>query len=343
MSSLVCPLPFACALLGAALALLAPGDARAEGRKAERAAPAAKPRGDAAAAKPRGDAAAAKPRGDAAAASAGAESSSPAAPKQDLIETCLEDHARGQELRLGGKLLDARAAFLHCSATHCPNQIQRDCSGYLEQIQVQVPSVVLRVTADGVSRGDVKVFIDGRLALDQLTGKALELDPGPHQLRVVLPPYPPYMQSLIVSEGERFRVLEVAFAKPRPNAAPEEGRPERRLEMHRPIPVSAYIFGSVGTAALLSGVGWGVSTWSLKNELEAGCAPTCSEKSVDVLRQRALFADVSWGVGAASLIAAGVFYLIRPEVPLEVEDRVQVGVSWLKERGAVGTLSFSAF
>jgi hypothetical protein len=307
MSSVSRRLPFACALLGAALALLAPS-ARAEGRKAEH-----------------------------------ADSSSPAAPKQDLIETCLEDHARGQELRLGGKLLDARDAFLHCSATHCPNQIQRDCSGYLEQIQVQVPSVVLRVTADGVSRGDVKVFIDGRLALDQLTGKALDLDPGPHQLRVVLPPYPPYQQSLIVSEGERFRVIEVAFAKPKPSSTAGEARAERRLEMHRPIPVSSYVFGSLGTAALLSGVGWGVSTWSLKNELEAGCAPTCSQKSVDVLRQRALFADVSWGVGAASLIAAGVFYLIRPEVPVQVEDRVDVGISWLKERGAIGTLSFAAF
>jgi len=30
-------------------------------------------------------------------------------------------------------------------------------------------------------------------------------------------------------------------------------------------------------------------------------------------------------------------------VPVEVEDRVEVGVSWLKERGAIGTLSFSAF
>jgi hypothetical protein len=325
MSSLSNRPPFACAVLGAALALLAPSSARAEGRKTER------------------PALAAKPRGEAPAARAGSGSASEAAPKQDLIESCLEDHARGQELRLGGKLIAARDSFLHCSATHCPNQIQRDCSSYLEQIQVQVPSVVLRVSADGVSRGDVKVFIDGQLTLDQLTGKALDLDPGPHQLRVVLPPYPPYQQSLIVSEGERFRVIEVAFTQPRPNEPADEAKPEHRLEMHRPIPVSSYIFGSVGAAALLSGVGWGVSTWSLKNELEAGCAPTCSEKSVNVLRQRALFADVSWGVGAASLVAAGVFYLIRPELPVELEDRVEVGVSWLKERGAVGTLSFSAF
>jgi len=326
MSSFSNRLPFACAVLGTALALLAPASARAEGRKTERSAPAPKPRGEA-------------PAG-----SAGAEKPSEAAPKQDLIESCLEDHARGQELRLGGKLIAARDAFLHCSATHCPNQIQRDCSSYLEQIQVQVPSVVLRVSADGVSRGDVKVFIDGRLALDQLTGKALDLDPGPHQLRVVLPPYPPYQQSLIVSEGERFRVIEVAFAQPRPNEPADEAKPKRRLEMHRPIPVSSYIFSTVSAAAMLSGVGWGVSTWSLKSELEAsGCAPNCSQKSVDVLRQRALFADVSWGVGAASLVAAGVFYLIRPEVPVEVEDRVEVGVSWLKERGAIGTLSFSAF
>jgi hypothetical protein len=314
MSSLCCRLPFACAVLGSAVALLTPISARAEGHKAERPAPS----------------------------SAGAASSSRAA-KADPIEICLEDHARGQELRLGGKLLDARDSFLHCAATHCPNQIQRDCSSYLEQIQVQVPSVVLRVTADGVSRGDVKVFVDGRLVLDHLTGKALDVDPGPHQLRVVLPPYPPYKQSLIVSEGERFRVIEVAFAKSITSPTAEEVRPERKLEMHRPIPVSSYVFGGVGAAALLSGVGWGVSSWSLKNEMEAGCAPTCSQKSVAVLRQRALFADVSWGVSAASMIVAGVFYLIRPEVPVEAEERVEVGLSWLPERGAVGTLRLSAF
>src|SRR6185295_19407844 len=118
MSSISNRLPFACAVLGTALALLAPASARAEGRKTERSAPAP------------------KPRGEAPAASAGAEKPSEAAPKQDLIESCLEDHARGQELRLGGKLIAARDAFLHCSATHCPNQIQRDCSSYLEQIQV---------------------------------------------------------------------------------------------------------------------------------------------------------------------------------------------------------------
>src|SRR5690348_10042200 len=126
MSSLSRRPPFACALLGVALALLAPSSARAEGRKPERPASTAKPR-EASTAKPR-EASTAKPRGEAPAARA--ESSSEAAPKQDPIETCLEDHARGQELRLGGKLIEARDAFLHCSATHCPNQIQRDCSGY---------------------------------------------------------------------------------------------------------------------------------------------------------------------------------------------------------------------
>jgi hypothetical protein len=265
------------------------------------------------------------------------------AEQQDPVEVCLENHAQGQEFRLSSKLLEARESFLHCSSTRCPSQIQRECLNYLEQIQIQIPSIVFRVSADGVTRGDVKVFVDGRLMLEKLTGKALDLNPGSHALRVVLPPYRPNEQSLIVSEGERFRVVEVAFsmaAAPSTPALAAAGK-QREPEMHRPIPASSYIFGSVGAAALINGVAWGMSSWSLRNELEAGCAPRCSEKSVDVLRQRSMIADVSWGVGAASLIAAGVFYLIRPEVPRE--GSVDVGMTWLNDHGAIGTISVSAF
>ena len=76
-----------------------------------------------------------------------AHAGGPAAPKRDVVGACLEDHARGQELQLGEKLLEAREAFLRCSASLCPGEIQRDCLGYLERVRTQIPSVVLRVSS----------------------------------------------------------------------------------------------------------------------------------------------------------------------------------------------------
>jgi hypothetical protein len=255
----------------------------------------------------------------------------------DVVEACLNNHAQGQEFRLDGKLIEARDAFLLCSATRCPAQVQRDCVNYLEQVQVELPSVVLRVLADGASRADVSVSIDGRVVLDKLNGKALELNPGGHELRVTLDGYHPYQQSLIVSEGERFRVVEVVFSTPK--QAPVEA--PRKLERHRPIPWSTYLLGGLGIVAVSSGVGWGLSTWALRDELQAGCAPICSRASVSILKQRALFADVSWGIGAVSLITAGIFYVLRPEVM--VEQPVQVGVAPIDHHGVVGTLGVSGF
>jgi hypothetical protein len=258
--------------------------------------------------------------------------------QQDATETCLENHAQGQEFRLSGKLLEGRDTFLHCSATQCPAQIQRDCLNYLEQIQIQIPSVAFRVSADGVSRADVKVFIDGNLVLEKLSGKAVDLNPGSHELRVVLPPFAPYEQSLVVSEGDKFRVVQVTFTTPAPES-PEDAA--KRVPMHRPIPLPSYILGGVGVAAAINGLVWALSSNALEQELESTCAPDCEQESVDVLRQRALVADISWGVTAASLTAAGIFYLLRPEVP--VEGSVQVGVAWLNEGGAIGTVSVPTF
>ena len=239
---------------------------------------------------------------------------------------------------MSGKLLQGREAFLKCSATSCPAQIQRDCLNYMEQIQLQIPSVAFRVSADGVSRADVKVYVDGALVLERLNGKALDLNPGSHDVRVVLEPYAPHEEALVVTEGDKFRIVEVKFVTPLV-AAGDPGVPQRK--MHRPIPVSTYVFGGVGVAALISGAIWGTSSYMLKKDLEHDCAPFCQEESVDVLRQRSMIADISWGVSAVSLSVAGILYLLRPEVP--VESSVEVGVTWLDDHGALGTVSIPTF
>lgn len=256
------------------------------------------------------------------------------------IDACLSNHTEGQELRAAGKLLESRAALMRCSATHCPSQVIRDCLGWVEQIQLQIPSVGFRVTADGASRADVQVSIDGAVVFEELSGKAVDLDPGLHRVKVVLPPFEPVERDLVVSEGDKFRVVEVAFVTPaRPVVENDPSVPQ--VKMHRPITLPSFIFAGVSVAAAINGAAWGLSASNLKGELEANCAPDCPVKSIDVLKQRALVADISFGVSAASLVTAAAFYFLRAERPLG--DSVGVDVSWLPGGGAVGTIGVTGF
>lgn len=260
--------------------------------------------------------------------------------QSDHVDACLASHTEGQELRLQGKLLEARDQLMQCSATGCPSQVIRDCLGWLEQIQVQIPSVGFRVTADGASRADVTVVIDGKVVLEQLSGKSIDLNPGPHQVKVVLPPFEPYEKDIVVSEGDKFRMVEVAFNTPASELPPPETTGPAVVEMHRPIPMTAWVFAGLSAATAINGTAWGLSSYALKGELEAACAPGCRPDSVAILKQRALIADISWGVSAASLVAASAFYFLRPEKPVE-EDTVELNVSWLPDGGAVGSIRWS--
>jgi hypothetical protein len=114
--------------------------------------------------------------------------------------------------------------------------------------------------------------------------------------------------------------------------------------MHRPIPLTVWVFAGVGAAAAINGTVWGLSTQALKGELETACAPPdhegCPPASIDIVKQRALIADISWGVSALSLVTAGAFYFLRPEKPVE-SNAVELDVSWLPDGGAIGTLRWS--
>ncbi len=259
------------------------------------------------------------------------------------MASCLSDHTQGQELRRDGKLLESQEVFKRCSFTQCPSEIIRDCLDWMDQVQKQIPSVGFRVTADGVNRADVRVFIDETLVLSQLTGKAIDLNPGLHRVQVVLDPFPPFITELVVNEGDKFRIVDVVFG----TAVPRQAKPvvvippsQPRVEMGRPVPTLSYVFAGLSVAAAASGTAWGLATRTRRAELDNDCAPACSPDRVDSVKRRALFADISWGVSALSFVGAATLYILRPEEPLS--DTVDVELSWLPG-GAIGSVSVSAF
>ena len=255
---------------------------------------------------------------------------------------CLAAHRQGQELRQSSKLLESREQFRQCAQPGCPTAIARDCVEWLGQYERRIPSISVRVTADGAGRTDARVSVDGA-AVTSLLGKAIELNPGEHLVRVELAPFAPFETSLLINEGDQFRVVEAIFASAaKPTLVAQPAQRETPVIMERPVPTMAYVFGAVTLAAAANGAAWALSSLSLRHDMEQKCAPACNPDSVAVLRQRATVADISWGVSAASLIATVTFYALRPEVPAQAEQPIGLGLNVLPG-GAVGSVSVSAF
>jgi hypothetical protein len=257
---------------------------------------------------------------------------------------CVENHTQGQVLRKSDKLLESREQFRQCTLTACPEFIRRDCLSWSDEMRAEIPTVSLRVSVDGRVRTDAKVTVDGVAIDNALDGRSLEMNPGLHKLHFELEGYTANDQEIILSVGERFRVVTAALESLNPvqAAAPPEAAPLAPLPpppaVERPIPVLTYVLLGTGVLAAGSAVAFGVATTSAENALEKACAPNCSDHKIQIARQRALWSDISSGVSVASFVAAGVLYLVRPERP--VEDPVKFDVTSLGKSGFLGTVSF---
>jgi hypothetical protein len=240
---------------------------------------------------------------------------------------------------MAGKLLESRVAMRQCAAEQCPALLQRDCVGWIDQLEAQIPSITFRVTVDGQSRTDGQMFVDGTLRPELANGKAVEVDPGKHRVRFVLAGVGPYEEEIVSSEGERYRMLEIALfstaSAPTPRAETHKTE-TRRTETQRPVPLGTYVLGGVAVAAAVSGGIWGAASLSLRHELEDTCAPACPDRRVAELRQRALITDLSWSVSALALVGATTWFVFRPERAVEVD------VTWLPG-GGMGHLRLDTF
>ncbi len=138
----------------------------------------------------------------------------PAPPTADRakVVACLASHALAQSLRKRAKLLNARQELRSCSAQHCPGIVRTDCVGWLEEVQKEVPSIVVAgADRDGDDTTDIQVYLDDQLVAEQLDGRALELDPGTHKLRFELDDAEPIRQTLVARQGERHRLITANF------------------------------------------------------------------------------------------------------------------------------------
>ncbi|HEY5958451.1 MAG TPA: hypothetical protein VIV60_17930, partial [Polyangiaceae bacterium] len=104
-------------------------------------------------------------------------------------KACITAHATGQREAKAGHLRLATQLFTTCGSDEtCPSQLRRECAEYLQSVLQTMPTVLFSVIDE---KGDeltaVKVFSTDELIVDGLDGRAVQIDPGKHRLRFLLP------------------------------------------------------------------------------------------------------------------------------------------------------------
>jgi hypothetical protein len=241
--------------------------------------------------------------------------------RADQVDACIAAAEQSQVLRRDGHLLAAHESLLVCARDACPRAIQKDCKRWLGEVEVALPTVVIRAAdAAGGDLASGRVTLDGKLHEGALTGRAFNLDPGEHALRVeagdrVL------TRQIVVRQGERDRLISVQFpAEP----APAPGH----------VPAGAWVLGGVG----VSGIAAGVILWAVGRSehgtLVATCGVThdCDPAAVDRARTKLVVGDIVFGVGLAAVGAAvwwGVTGSSAPRIPVSASPVAGGGVvSW---------------
>jgi hypothetical protein len=241
--------------------------------------------------------------------------------RADPIESCVGAYDAPQRLQHGGKLREAEIQAIACAQDACPAELRKDCLRWIEEIHRSTPSLVVHgVGPDGCDLERARVFVDGQFVADHLEGKALPLDPGAHAIRVETDGRPPIEQRVILSEGEKNRVVDARFAPADAvcRAAAGIGAPEARPRIvapaahARPTPPLVYVLGGAGLLSLGVASGFYVSALSQKGTLDE-CRPRCATPDVDTMRRTYLVGDVLLTVGVASLAAAAILYFTRAE------------------------------
>ena len=228
-------------------------------------------------------------------------------------EQCIESHRHAQVAQNEAKLVQARELARSCTAPACPGLIISDCARWLNDLDQRIPSVVFEVRVDGEPDTTVRVTADGKPVDEWTRGQAMRLDPGEHEFRFELGPYPPVVRKLLLAEGMRYRVVSVEFksaslqgaSSGAPAPAPKE--PVQPPSGKR-FPIIVYPLLGAGALGLGGFTVFGLIGKSKQGDLESSCKPNCTQSDLKPMKTSYLIGDISLGIGIASLIAAGVFY-----------------------------------
>ena len=243
-----------------------------------------------------------------------------AARSQGAASTC-EAVERTEGMRNEGHYRKARAVLLECVNAQCGGDVRRRCATTLQKLDAVTPSIVVRASdPSGDDLTDVSVNLGDEQLVSTLDGMAIPVDPGEHTFTFTRPGQPSVVQTVAISQGEKFRPIDVvmgsapALAPPRAEPA---ARPTSAAATERAVATGTLI--GVGVVGLASFTWLGLRARSGEEDLKS-CDPACSDGAVESVQKRYLFANLSLGVGVAALGAATWLLLTAPSGDASAED-----------------------
>jgi hypothetical protein len=230
---------------------------------------------------------------------------------------CVAAAERAQTKRDEGHLLASRVEFVACAADSCPTVVKRECLRWLAEVDERIPS--LQISVKERSGKDVlgaEVTVDGVAFPNAGTGRALQLDPGPHKIRAKVAGREPIEEAIIARERERDRVVVLALAAD-PTASTDRDRTPASpvtpvTSQPRGVPVLSWVLGGVAVAGVGAFAYFWASGTGRVSDLRDSCSPFCTSEQIDDARVPLTTARIALAVGVAAGIGAVIVYLVRP-------------------------------
>jgi hypothetical protein len=188
--------------------------------------------------------------------------------------SCAEAYESAQESRASGALQDTRSRLAFCAQTECPAFVQKDCARWLEEVDRELPSVVLSVVGrDAGAARAASLKIDGRAVPEPLLGKTIQLDPGQHEFVLERPGAEPLTRTILAQQGVQHRSVEFRLDDTgSPGAAPPAFDTDAAAPSSSPLRSIAYASWGVGAVGVGAFAVLGTLARTDKDRFEEECS-----------------------------------------------------------------------
>ena len=247
-------------------------------------------------------------------------SSAPAWAQADPKQECLAAFSEAQELRSSGSWVQARKQLIVCAAATCPSVTTSKCNEWLEQLDVQLPTIVLSVRAASGDVAEAQVRIDGVVVAERIDGKPTPIDPGERTIEVRANGQT-MTQKLVVTAGEKARrvsfELNAAEDPPPPVKQPVEQPvvdPQPDATSDSGLSPLVWVGYGVGLAGIVVGAITGSMSLAKASDISDRCPDDACPPDVQAdIDSGTLLAHVStacFAIGAAGIALGTVGLLL---------------------------------
>ncbi len=217
-------------------------------------------------------------------------------------DECVDASTRAQHLRDEQALTSARKELLVCADASCPAVVRRDCSGWLDEVERDLPSLAITLeSASGTPPPHARVLIDGAPIADGV--QSVPVDPGAHVVRVEADGHAAVEVAVTAARGAKDLPVRVRLV-PTPEVARMPRAPASVARSSPLVPLGWAVAG-VGAASLVLGAVFGGLALDSKSAAACDASLACDPELLARARAQALVSTVGF-VAAVALGATGI-------------------------------------